>query len=102
MQVGDISDVLEDDNNYYIIRMDSTFDEQATANKKTEIVKQRKTDHYKEVCDGYKKDAKYEVNKSEWKKVKFDDLFSIKQDAPSSTNSTTGTDNTSSTDTTQN
>lgn len=88
MQNGDISDVLEDDNYYYIIRMDSTFDEQATASKKEEIVSQRKTDHYKEVCDGYKEDAKYEVNESEWKKVKFDDLFTIKQETTDSTDTT--------------
>lgn len=88
MQDGDISDVLEDDNYYYIIRMDSTFDEQATASKKEEIVSQRKTDHYKEVCDGYREDAKYEVNESEWKKVKFDDLFTIKQDTTDSTDTT--------------
>lgn len=88
MQNGDISDVLEDDNYYYIIRMDSTFDEQATASKKEEIVSQRKTDHYKEVCDGYKEDAKYEVNESEWKKVKFDNLFTIKQETTDSTDTT--------------
>lgn len=80
MQAGEISGLLEDNDNYYVIRLDSTFDEQATAGKKEEIVKQRKSDHYEEVCDGYKKDAKYKVNESEWKKVKFDDLFSLKQE----------------------
>ena len=87
MQTGEISGLMEDDDNYYVIRMDSTFDEEATAEKKEKIVEQRKKDHYTEVCDGYKADAKYEVNKSEWKKVKFDELFTIKQEE------TEGTDN---------
>ena len=88
MQDGEISGVLEDDDNYYVIRMDSTFDEEATASKKETIVSQRKTDHYTEVCDGYKENAKYEINESEWKKVKFDELFTMKQEATESTDNT--------------
>lgn len=79
MKDGEISGVLEDDSNYYIIRMDSTFDEEATATKKEAIVSQRKSDHYTEVCEAYKEEATYEVNESEWKKVKFDELFTMKQ-----------------------
>lgn len=88
MQDGEISGLLEDDDNYYVIRMDSTFDEEATAKKKESIVSQRKTDHYTEVCDGYKENAKYEINESEWKKVKFDELFTMKQEETESTDST--------------
>lgn len=88
MTDGEVSGVLEDDNYYYIIRMDSTFDEEATATKKEKIVDQRKSDHYSEVCDGYKEEAAFEVNESEWKKVKFDDLFTIKQEEADSTDST--------------
>lgn len=90
MQDGEVSGLLEDDNNYYVIRMDTTFDETATAQKKESIVSKRKTEHYSEVCDGYKEDAKYEVNESEWKKVKFDELFTMKQEEAESTDTTEG------------
>lgn len=75
---GEISEVITTDDNYYVVRMDSTFDEEATESKKESIVSTRKSDHYTEVCDKYKEDVKYEVNEEEWAKVKFDELFSVK------------------------
>ncbi len=80
MKDGEVSGVLEDNDNYYVIRMDSTFDQEATDKEKKEIVDKRKSEHYQEICEGYKKDAEFKVNKSEWKKVKFDDLFTVKQE----------------------
>lgn len=76
---GEISEVITTDDSYYVVRMDSTFDEAATETKKENIVQERKNDHYTEVCDGYKKDVKFEVNEDEWAKVKFDEFFTIKQ-----------------------
>ena len=78
LKEGEISEVITTDDNYYVVRMDSTFDEEATETKKDSIVTTRKNDHYTEVCDGYKKDVKFELNEEEWAKVKFDELFSIK------------------------
>lgn len=79
MENGEVSGLLEDEDNYYVIRMDSTFDEKATAEKKEEIIKERQDEHFTEVCKEYKEKAEYEVNESEWKKVKFDELFKMKQ-----------------------
>ena len=79
LKEGEISKVVTGDSSYFLIRMDSAFDKEATEKKKDEIVEQRKNDHYKEVCDSYKKDVKYEVNEKEWAKVTFEDLFTIKQ-----------------------
>lgn len=114
MKDGEISGLLEDDDNYYVIRMDSTFDEEKTASKKESIIQERKTDHYTEVCDGYKESAEFEINESEWKKVKFEGVFTMKQEetdstdstdstnSTGSTNSTDSTDNTGNTDSTEN
>lgn len=76
---GDISEVITTDDNFYVVRMDSTFDKDATEQKKKSIVTDRRSDHYTEVCDGYREEAKLELNEDEWAKVKFDELFSIKQ-----------------------
>lgn len=72
LKEGEVSDVIETENGqYYVIRLDSEFDETATENKKQEIVSERQADHYKEVCDGYKKDADWSIKKSVWKNVTF-------------------------------
>ena len=76
---GEVSKVITTDENFYVVHMDSTFDEEKTEEKKKSIVQQRKDDHYVEVCDGYKEDVKYELNEDEWAKVKFDEFFTIKQ-----------------------
>lgn len=78
LKEGEISEVISTDDNYYVVRMESVFDEEATENKKKSIVTDRKNDHYTEVLDGYKENVKYELNEEEWAKVKFDELFSIK------------------------
>ncbi len=79
LKEGEVSKVISTDSSLYVVRMDSTFDEEKTKEKKETIVQQRKDDHYTEVCDGYKEGVAYELNEDEWAKVKFDELFTIKQ-----------------------
>lgn len=80
LKAGQISDLITTDTSgYYIIRLDSEFDRAATDKKKESIASQRKTDHYTEVTTGYKKDAKWTLNKDTWAKVNFDELYSIKK-----------------------
>ena len=79
LKEGEVSKVISTDSSLYVVRMDSTFDEEKTEEKKETIVQQRKDDHYTEVCDGYKEGVAYELNEDEWAKVKFDELFTIKQ-----------------------
>ncbi|MEY8516616.1 peptidyl-prolyl cis-trans isomerase [Lachnospiraceae bacterium 29-84] len=79
LKEGEVSEVITTDTSYYVVHMDSLFDEEATEKKKEEIVTTRKNDHYTEVCDGYKEDVKFELNEEEWAKVKFDEFFTMKQ-----------------------
>lgn len=76
---GELSKVITTDESFYVVHMDSTFDKEKTESKKESIVQERKNDHYTEVCDKYKEDIKFELNEEEWAKVKFDDLFTIRQ-----------------------
>ena len=72
LKEGEISDLIEtEDGQYYVIRLDSEFDETATESKKQEIVSKRQENHYKEVCDGYKEEADWSVKESVWKNVTF-------------------------------
>ena len=48
---GELSKVITTDESFYVVHMDSTFDEEHTESKKESIVQDRKNDHYTEVCD---------------------------------------------------
>lgn len=95
LKEGKISKVITTDDNYYVVRMDSTFDKDKTEEKKESIIQQRKDDHYTEVCDGYKEGVTYELNEDEWAKVKFDDRFTIKQTESAGTEGDSETEDTS-------
>lgn len=84
MKEGDVSDLIEGTDCYYIIRLDSEFDEEATETKRQNIINTRKDEHYTEVTDGYKEDASFEINEKEWAKVKFDNVFTVKETADDS------------------
>ncbi|SFA93926.1 foldase protein PrsA [Acetitomaculum ruminis DSM 5522] len=77
---GSYADLVTSDDAIYIVRLDSLFDKEATNDKKEEIVSKRQDDKYQEVLDGWKKDAKWEVNNSVWDKLNFDTPFSITTD----------------------
>ncbi|MCI8883076.1 MAG: peptidyl-prolyl cis-trans isomerase [Lachnospiraceae bacterium] len=79
LKEGELTGVITGEDAFYVARMDSTFDKEETEKRKDEIVTERKNDHYKEMCDKYKEGVKFELNEKEWAKVKFDDLFTIKQ-----------------------
>lgn len=76
MSAGEVSDLIEGDDCYYVIRLDSEYDEEATASKKESIISERQSDLYNEVTQGWLDDADIDVDNAEWKKVKFDNLFS--------------------------
>lgn len=74
------SEVIATDNNYYVIRMDSTDDKEAAKTKKESILTQRRNDQYADTVQKYKDDSEWKVNESEWKKVNFDELYTQKAD----------------------
>lgn len=77
LKEGEVSDLITTDNYYYVIRLDSEFDREATDNKKESIVRQRQADHFTEVCDGYKEASEFTVNEDAWDKVVFNRLFTV-------------------------
>ena len=85
-------EVIEGENAYYVARMDSVFDEDATKSKKESIVSERKQEAYNNLLEEWGKDTKIEVDKKVWKKVTLtdSDAYTFKQPE------TQGTDNGSS------
>lgn len=71
---GDTSDVIETENGYYVSRLVSLFDEEATEMKKQEIVQQRQAEKVDEVVKAWRKDVDVKVNDKNWDKISFEAL----------------------------
>ncbi|MCI8894466.1 MAG: peptidyl-prolyl cis-trans isomerase [Lachnospiraceae bacterium] len=80
LKEGEVSDLITTEEYYYVIRLDSEFDQEATDKKKTDIASQRQADHYTEVCDGYKEASQFAVKEEAWAQVVFNRLFTAEAD----------------------
>lgn len=85
MTAGAVSGLIEGTDCYYIIRLDSEFDEEATAQKKESIISDRQDAVYEEVTNGYLEDVEITVDKKQWAKVKFEDLFTAASESSTDT-----------------
>lgn len=80
LKEGEISSMISvDGKGYYVIRLDSEFDRDATDKEKETIVSQRQSDKYTEVCDSYKEEKEWTVNDDVWAAVNFDKPYTIKK-----------------------
>lgn len=73
--------LVETDKYYYVIRMDSLFDQDATDRKRASIISDREDDLYDETVDGYKESADWTVDDKVWKTVNFDTIYAKAQAA---------------------
>lgn len=71
---GETTDMVEGDNGYYVAKVTSLFDREATDAQKQTIISQRKQDKYNDTIEKWRKDTKIEVNKKVWKKIDFNKL----------------------------
>lgn len=61
-------------NGWYVVRMISTFDEEATQERKEEIVEERRSDHLSEVVEGWAPDD-IGLDRDLWSKITFNVTF---------------------------
>ena len=59
--------------------MVSTFDREATDQKKEEIVNTRKRELYNSVLEGWEPES-FEINEKVWSTVTFEDMISLKEE----------------------
>lgn len=90
---GDLSDVVETDNYYYVLRLDEITDADATEQHRQEIISQRQSDLYNEVLQGWKDDAEWVLNEKVWEKVTFDNLFTTTVESTEAAEDNTAADN---------
>lgn len=74
---GEVSNLIETDTQYYVVRLDAVVDEEATENNREGIIADRESKLYSEVVDGYMKDVEWNVNEKVWNSVSFNNLFTI-------------------------
>ena len=73
---GEISPVVEVGNDgYYVIRLDSAYDEEAKEKVIPTLEEKKRDEYLKSVLKGWKKEITWTTDKKEWEKVQFDTFF---------------------------
>lgn len=75
LKEGEVSGLVTTDSAYYILRVDTDCDKEATETHRQDIIKQRQSDLYNQVLSGWEEDAKWELKEDVWATVQFDNLF---------------------------
>jgi foldase protein PrsA len=76
MSVGETSDVIEvEGDGYYVVRLDSTYDEEATATEKETLLTERQEQAYDDLLKEWKDATDWDVNDTYWSWVEFSDFF---------------------------
>ena len=68
--------LIDTDDYYYVIRMDSLDDKEAAERERQSIISDRKQALYEETLNGYKDAAQWSVDDKVWEPVNFDIIYS--------------------------
>lgn len=101
LQDGQVyGEVVEGENAYFVVRMDSVLDREATDSEKENIVNERQQEEYNNLLEQWKDDTDITVNTKEWEKVTLTDTeqYTIKQpETEETTEDSTGAEDTADT-----
>lgn len=76
LQEGEMSSLIEvEGDGYYVLRLESAFDEEATEKKMESMEEEVREEHLEKALDGWMKETDWKVNEKQWAKVRFDTLF---------------------------
>lgn len=89
LEEGEVSDVIDTDDYYYVARLDAKTDADATEQNRQSIISQRQSDLYDEVLEGWKEESEWIVKDKVWAKVSFDNLFTTVQESTETVEDTT-------------
>lgn len=78
------SELVEEDDAYYVVRLEKAFDEDATENQKESIVSERKDKAYNDTLEGWKDEAEIQSDEKVLKALKVTSnlKFTLKQEEP--------------------
>lgn len=77
---GEFAELVEVENGYYAVQMVSTFDSEATENRKVNIVQERRDELYQEKCEELKAAHTFTTVDAVMAKLTFDQTFVVKMD----------------------
>lgn len=95
---GKISGVIEADTTYYVVRMDSVLDEEATAARRDEIIEEREQAAYDALYKEWSESGEFVTVDKVWNSIVLKNKFTIVYDEAENTtdgDATTGSDATS-------
>lgn len=72
LKTGEISNIIEASDGYYIIYCVDDYNEDATLEKKEEVIDERQSEKFIELFEQWQKDIEIEVNEETWDQIKFD------------------------------
>ena len=78
LKEGEISQVIDTGDAYYVIRKDADNDEEATTSKRNSLTEEKKSEKFEAQMDEWKEAVKWKINESQWKLVKFYSRFTQK------------------------
>ncbi len=81
--------LIETEKYFYIIRMDSLFDKEATERERESIIAEREDARYEELLTGFKETADWSINDKVWEPINFDTLY-VKAQTQTETTGDTG------------
>lgn len=85
LKEGEVSDLVESTNGYFVLRLDSEYDKEASDKNKVSLIAAERVEYYESVVADYMEAATITVDKKQWANVKFDTLFSIKTEETGTT-----------------
>lgn len=72
---GEVSDLIETETQYYVVRFDAETDKEATETNRSNIIAERQSALYTEVVEGLMDEFTWTVNEKVWAQVSFKNLF---------------------------
>lgn len=72
---GEVSDLIQTESQYYVVRLDAKTDAEATETNRQNIIADRQTALYNEVVEGMMNELTWELNERLWEKVSINNLF---------------------------
>lgn len=74
---GEVSEVIDSENGYYVIQMDEIFDAEETEANRQSMIAEKQNSFYTETVNAYIEEMEWSLNKKVWEQVSFDNLFTI-------------------------
>ncbi len=72
LKAGQVTPVIEGETGFYVAKVTSDLDKEATKTKKDELIAERKNEAVSDMIKKWKKETKTKVKKRQWKKVSFE------------------------------